>query len=103
MELVVMIVVAFPLGYFVRDRLVAILSYVAIHSFVFSFQNMQLTREWVGGSTEAFPKNPKSTPWDYGVVNVAIYAVGLGLVVLGHWAAAKRQARNSAAVNLAGR
>ena len=101
MELIVTILVAFPLGFFVRTRLVAILSYVAVHSFVFSWQNTQLTREWVGGSTAAFPKNPKAAPWEYGAVNVLIYAVGLGLVVLGHWAAAKRQARNPAAVNLA--
>jgi hypothetical protein len=100
MELIVMIVVAFPLGYFVRQRLVAILSYVAIHSFVFSFQNMQLTREWVGGSKEAFPKNPKSAPWEYGVVNVAIYGVGLGLILLGSHLAARRRIR-STAVDLA--
>jgi hypothetical protein len=101
MELIVMIVTAFPLGYFVRTRLVAILSYVAVHSFVFSWQNTQLTREWVGGSTEAFPKNPKAAPWEYGAVNVAIYALGLGLVVLGSHLAAKRRAGNSAAVDLA--
>lgn len=100
MELIVMIVVAFPLGYFVRQRLVAILSYVAIHSFVFSFQNMQLTKEWVGGSTEAFPKNPKSTPWEYGVVNVAIYGAGLGVILLAHRFATKRRIR-STAVDLA--
>jgi hypothetical protein len=102
-ELIVMIVVAFPLGYFVRDRLVAILSYIAIHSFVFSFQNVQLTREWVGGSKAAFPRNPKAAPWEYGAVNVAIYGVGLGVIVLGHQLATKRRARNSAAVDLAAR
>jgi hypothetical protein len=101
MELIVTLLVAFPLGYLIRDRLAGYLAFVALHSFVFSFQNMELTREWVGGSSDAFPKNPHRVPWSYGGVNLLIYAGGFGLVAIGHTVAAKRRAHASGAVDLA--
>lgn len=102
MELIVTLLTAVPIGYFIRQRLVAVLTFVALHSFVFSFQSMQLTREWVGGDTSASPKNPKTVPWGYGVVNLVLYAGGIGLVVLvGHLAERRRQRRSSNAVELA--
>jgi len=100
MELIVMIIAAFPLGYFVRPRSAAYVAYIALHSYVFSFQNMELTREWVGGNHHAFPKDPNTVPWSYAVVNLAIYAVGLGLVTLGHRLAGRRQTRTSSGVDL---
>jgi hypothetical protein len=100
MELIVTLLVAFPIGYFVRDRLVAVLAYIAVHSFVFSFQAMQLTREWVGGSTEAFSKNPGTVPWAYFVVNLVIYAAGFGLVLLGARLATRRRRHHADAVEL---
>jgi hypothetical protein len=93
MELITVILVAFPLGYLVRDRLTSYVAFIAIHAFVFSFQSMELTREWVGGDTSAFPKSSHSVPWSYGVVNALIYALGFGLVTLGHWLAARRRTR----------
>lgn len=83
MELIVTIFVAFPLGYIVRHRMAAYVAFIAIHSFVFSFQSAQLVREWSAGSTEVFPTSGKSVPWSYGVVNALIYADGFGLVTLG--------------------
>lgn len=76
MELIVMLLVPLPLGYLVRDRVAAYLAYVAVHSFVFTFQTMTLTRAWVGGETEAFGKDADAVPWSYAAVNAAIYAVG---------------------------
>jgi hypothetical protein len=101
MELIVTLAVAFPLGYFIRQRLVAYLAYVALHSFGFTFQSTQLTREWVGGSAHAFPKNADTVPWAYGLINLAIYGLGLGLVTLGGVVAARRMARTPGAVDLA--
>ena len=83
MELIVMLLVPFPLGYLVRRRIVAYLAYVGVHSFVFTFQTMSLTRAWVGGDRSAFGTDPQSLEWSYALVNVAIYAAGLGLVALG--------------------
>jgi hypothetical protein len=100
MELIVTLLVAVPTGYFVRDRLVAVLTFVALHSFVFTFQCMQLTREWVGGDTSAFPKSSSTVPWAYGLVNLVIYGGGVGLVLLGNHLATRRRRRNAEAVEL---
>jgi hypothetical protein len=101
MELIVTLLVAFPLGYLIRQRLVAYLAFVAANSFLFTFQSTELTREWVGGSSDAFPKDPQTIPWAYGLVNLAIYGLGFGLVTLGGIAATRRRTRTRAAVDLA--
>jgi hypothetical protein len=100
MELITTLLVAVPIGYFIRDRLVAFLTLVAVHSFVFTFQSMELVREWVGGDHSAYPKSPKAIPWSYGVVNLIIYAIGFGLVILGGRLAARRR-RTTASVEAA--
>ena len=69
-------------------------------------QNAALTRqllEWIGGSEEAFGPYPAASTGNvvgYGVVNLAIYAVGLGLVYLGHRLGSRRRERRSGAVHL---
>lgn len=93
MELILMLLLPLPLGYLVRDRVAAYLSYVAVHSFAFTFQTMTLTRAWVGGDTRAFVKDPDAVPWSYAAVNVAIYGVGIGLVTLGARLRRRRAAR----------
>jgi hypothetical protein len=100
MELVVMLLLTFPLGFFVPSRAAAYVAYIAVQSFVFTFQTMYLMREWVGGSTEAFDKDPQTVPWSYGLVNLLIYAAGFGLVTLGHHVAARRRRRSTMAVEL---
>jgi hypothetical protein len=94
MELIATLVLAFPLGYLLRDRVVAYIAYIAIHSFVFSFQCMELTREWVGGDYSAFPKSSNDVPWAYLAVNALIYAAGFGLVTLGHRSGDRRRSRD---------
>ncbi|MFB4300977.1 hypothetical protein [Actinomadura sp. NTSP31] len=101
MELIVTLVVAFPLGFFVRSRGTAYVAYIAVHSFVFSFQNTELVREWSGGDHSAFPKDPGAVPWSYVLANVAIYAAGFGLVTLGHAVRTRLRRRNAEAVDLA--
>ena len=102
MELITTLLVAFPLGFFIRQRLVAYLAYVAVHAYAFTLQSTQLTREWIGGSTEAFSKNPDTIPWAYGLINLAIYGLGLGLVTAGAVVAARRKSRLAGAIDLAG-
>jgi len=90
MCLILMILVPFPLGFFVRNRLVAFVAFVAVHAFV-------------GGSEEAFGAHPKADNADvlaYGVMNLAIYAVSLGLVLLGHRVGRGRRARRTGTVHL---
>ncbi len=94
MELIVMIVIAFPLGFFVKNRTAAYVAFIAVHGFVFTFQSVALITQWAGGSTSAFgpsPKADKSEVWSYGVVNLVIFAAGLGLVALGCYVANRRR------------
>ena len=96
MELIIMILLPFPLGLLVRDRTAAYLAYIAIHSFVFTFQTANLMMEWANGSTEAFGSFPdfnNEDVWGYGIVNLVIYGVGLGLVTLAHRIRSRRKAR----------
>lgn len=86
MELIIMVLVPFPLGRFVRNRTAAFVGYIAIHAFVFTFQTAGLVLEWANGSTAAFgpfPTFDNVALFGYGLVNLVIYAVGLGLVTLG--------------------
>jgi predicted Na+-dependent transporter len=102
--LILMILVPFPLGFFVRNRLVAFVAYIAIHSFVFTFQCLSLVVDWVGGSQEAFgafPKAGDSNVLAYGIINLVIYAVGFGLILLGHRVGRGRRSRRTGPVELA--
>ena len=95
MELVLMVLLPFPLGFRVRQRLVAFVSYTAAHAFVFTIQTALLVLEWAGGSSRAFggvfPEYRQTEFAGYAAVNLIIYAVGLGLVVLGHRVASTRR------------
>ncbi|GAB3846979.1 hypothetical protein GCM10027610_066020 [Dactylosporangium cerinum] len=102
MELIVMVLAPFPLGFFVRQRVVAYLAYVGLHSFVFTFQTTTLLKAWVGGDTSGFTKDPTAVDWPYAIVNLVIYGAGLGLVALGHRLGERRRNRTPAAVDLAG-
>jgi hypothetical protein len=102
MELIVTVLLAFPLGLALRSRTAAYLAYIAVHSFVFTFQSLVLLRAWTGGDTSAFPAGADTVPWSYGLVNAVIYAAGLGLVALGHRVRSRRAARPEQAADLAG-
>ena len=91
----VTLLVAFPAGYFLRSRVAANVAYVAAYSWAFSMQGIYLTRSWVGGDDSAFPKDPDGFPVEYLGVSVAIYAVGFGLVALGHRVGSRRRARTA--------
>ena len=98
-----MILVPFPLGFLVRNRLAAFVAYVAAHAFVFTFQTLNLLVEWIGGTSTAFGRYPDASTGEvmaYGLVNLVIYAVGLGLVYLGHRMGSRRRERRVGAVHL---
>ena len=101
MELIAMLVLAFPFGYFIRPRLAAYVAYVGAFSFIFTFQTLTLLRGWIGGDRSAFAADPNSFEWSYAVVNLVFYAGGLGLVTLGHWLSERRRTRRAAAQPLA--
>ncbi len=102
MELIVLILAALPIGFFVRNRTAAFIGYIALQAFVFTFQSISLVIEWVGGSTKAFGDYPDASTGDvysYAVVNLFIYAAGLGLVILGQRLARRRAVRSSASLD----
>jgi hypothetical protein len=101
MELIVALLVPLPLGYVVRDRLTAVVVYIAVHGFVFTYQTLELIRAWVGGSDAAFPRDPATSAWPYALVNAVIFTAGLGLVALGHRLGTRRRAKATRAVELA--
>jgi hypothetical protein len=95
MALIVMIVTAFPIGFFIKNRTAAYITFIALHGFIFTFQSVDLIVEWAGGSKSVFGPYPhahKSQIWSYGVVNLVIVAAGLGLVALGYYVANRRRA-----------
>ncbi len=103
MELILMLLAPFPIGFLVRNRVVAFLAYIALHAFVFTFQTLMLIVDWAGGSTEAFGAFPHAATTDvlaYGAVNLLIYAAALGLVYLGSRTATRRRRRTTGPVAL---
>jgi hypothetical protein len=90
------ILVALPLGLLVRNRLAAYLAFAIAFSHVYTFQTANLVMEWVNGSTHAFPASQSNTLLDgtlgYFAFTSMIYAIGFGLVTLGHWLRNRRRA-----------
>ena len=87
-----MLLAPLPIGYFIRNRMAAYLAYVALHSFVFTFQSTTLLKEWNGGGYSAFVKNPAAVDWSYGLVNLLIFAAGLGQIT--YWIPASSPQRS---------
>jgi hypothetical protein len=86
------ILLAFPLGFFVRSRLAANTTYAIAYLWAFVFQTLYLTLDSLGDSSNpAFEAG--EFPWSYGVVALVIFVVGFGLVNLGHWLRARRTGR----------
>jgi hypothetical protein len=87
------VLLALPLGFLVRNQLVASVAYAIAYLWAFTFQTLYLIRSWVGGDHSAFPKDPDTLPISYGIVASGIFAIGFGLVAVGHRLAARRGTR----------
>jgi hypothetical protein len=90
---VVTVLLAFPLGFFLRSHLAANVAYAIAYLWAFSFQNVYLVRMWTAEDASTFPKDADAIPFEYGLVTAAIFAVGFGLVALGHRLGARRMER----------
>lgn len=100
MNVVFTILIAFPLGFLIRQRGTAVISFVLANSFLFTFQTAFLVMKWVDGDEHAFGDRGRdwSTEqsaqfYSYVVLNGLIIAAGIGLVVLGHKIRAGRNAK----------
>jgi hypothetical protein len=105
MTVVFAVLFAFPIGYVVRQRALAVVAFLAAGAIVFSYQTLGVLLDWMadnpptafGPSPTSFPvEYSRSETWGYGVVNLVVFAVGTGLVVLGTWVRARRAARRTA-------
>ncbi len=87
---VVTVLAAFPLGYFLRSRLAANTTYAIAYLWAFLFQTLYLLLDSLGGgSSPAFAAG--DFPWSYGLVTLAIFVAGFGLVNLAHWLRSRRR------------
>jgi len=110
MNIIFTILLAFPIGFLVKQRGLAIVTYLALDAIFFTFQSVGVLLDWMANNPPvAFGPSPKgSFPVEYsngeylgyGVVNAIIIAVGVGLVVLGTYVA-KRRAGQRASVTVA--
>ena len=92
---IVTLLLAFPLGFALRSRLAAGVTYAVAYLWAFTFQTLYLLLDSLGGAANpAFEAG--EFPLSYGVVALAILAVGLGLVQLGHRVGNRRRHRTSA-------
>ncbi len=91
---VVTVLLAFPLGYLLRSHLAANVAYAIAYLWAFTFQSLYLTLSWVGGDDSAFSKD--GFPLSYGIVATVIFAVGFGLVALGHRVGTRRRTKVAA-------
>jgi hypothetical protein len=91
MNIVLTILVGFPLGFLIRSRSTAIVTYALVDSYLFTFQTAFLLMQWADGDEHAF--GARGGAWSaerttmvgsYLVLNGVIVALGIGLVVLGH-------------------
>jgi hypothetical protein len=113
MNILFTILAAFPIGFFVKQRGLAIVTYLAIDALLFSFQTLGVLLDWMAGNAGLggaqafgpFPTGPlplnyqSSEVWGYGAVNLVIVLVGIGLTVLGAWVAARRATKDVVSVD----
>lgn len=89
---IVTILAAFPLGYFVRNRLAAFTAYAIAYLWAFMFQTLYLLLDSLGGAAApAFEAG--EFPLSYGLVALGIFLVGFALLNLGHWVRGRRTER----------
>jgi hypothetical protein len=88
---VVTVLCAFPLGWFLRSLLAANTAYAIAYLWAFVFQTLYLSLDSVSGDP-AFETG--EFPWQYGIVTLAIFIAGFGIVSLGHWARARRTTKS---------
>lgn len=97
MNVIYTVLLAFTFGYFIKNRGIAICIYLAFGAILFTFQSANLVLDWAGGGTEAFggpfPDYSGSSFLSYGIINLIIFCIGIGLVVLGGRMASRRSRR----------
>ncbi len=110
MNIVFTLLFALPIGFFIKQRGLAIVTYLALDAILFSFQSLGVLLGWMANEPPlAFGPAPEgsfpvaysaSELFGYGIVNLIVISVGVGLVVLGT-VLAKRRSADRVAVTVA--
>ena len=105
MNVIYAVLLAFALGCFIKPRATAVALYLAGGAFVFAFQSLNLALEWIGGSESAFgpyPDYETSKVSGYGLFNLLIVLIGIGLVLGGAKVGTKRAERAASPAGVVG-
>ena len=106
MILVYTVLLALPIGLLIHRRETAILTYLAVGAWIFSFQTASLVLSWLAHTgRSAFGPFPTAFPaaydsaelYGYAAVNLIMVTVGVGLVVLGGRLRVRRALKGRAA------
>ena len=92
---IVTVLAAFPLGFFLRNRLAANTAYAIAYLWAFVYQTLYLLLDAINGSKDA-AFEPSEFPLSYGIVAISIFLAGFGLVQLGHRVGRGRRERRQA-------
>ena len=93
MNIIFTILFAFTIGFFVKQRATAILTYLALDAILFTYQTVNVLHDsWLD---QGRVNVTDSTLAGYGVVNLVIIAIGVGLVVLGTVVSQRRAAKRN--------
>jgi hypothetical protein len=90
------VLLAFPCGFFFRSRLAGNTAYAIAYLWAFTFQSVYLMLNFIHHEPDAAFDDGKF-PLSYGVVTLSIFAVGFGLVALGHRVGRGRRERQERA------
>lgn len=87
---IITLLTALPLGFLMGSWLAANLIYAVAYLWAFVFQTLYLLLPSVDG-TSGPTFEAEVFPWSYGLVTLTIFAIGFGLVALGHRMRIRRQ------------
>ena len=87
------ILLAFPLGFWVRSALAARTVYAVAYLWAFTFQTLYLMLDAITTDAENPAFRAGEFPLSYGLVTLAIFGVGFSLLEVGHRLAGRRASR----------
>ena len=87
---IVTILLAFPLGYFLKSALAARTFYAVAYLWAFTFQTLYLMLDAMTPNAENPAFEASEFPVEYGLVTLGIFAVGFALLEAGHRVARRR-------------
>lgn len=93
MVAIVTILLAFPLGYFLKSALAARTTYAVAYLWAFTFQTLYLMLDTLSGKAENPAFEVGEFPVGYGLVTLGIFAVGFALMEAGLRVSARRASR----------